>query len=84
MSDDKTRVLMVLFYRNVFERKLTKSEALRQAQIEMADQGIEPYYWSPFVRMSTAESRLLERSRAEREEWLCYSVQRVSNVLAAK
>jgi tetratricopeptide (TPR) repeat protein/CHAT domain-containing protein len=49
VSDEKTRDLMVLFYRNLFEKKLTKSEALRQAQIAIADQGIDPYYWAPFV-----------------------------------
>jgi CHAT domain-containing protein len=39
VSGEKTRDLMILFYRNLFERKLTKSEALRQAQITMADEG---------------------------------------------
>ena len=49
VGDEKTRDLMVLFYRNLFEKTLTKSEALRQAQIAMADQGVAPYYWAPFV-----------------------------------
>lgn len=49
VSDEKTRELMVVFYRNLFERKLTKSEALRAAQGEMLDRGIDPYFWAPFV-----------------------------------
>jgi len=49
VNDEKTRELMVLFYRNLLEKKVTKSEALRQAQLAMADKGIDAYYWAPFV-----------------------------------
>jgi CHAT domain-containing protein/Tfp pilus assembly protein PilF len=49
VSDGKTKELMVSFYRNLFEKGMTKSEALRQAQLEMARQGVDEYYWAPFV-----------------------------------
>jgi CHAT domain-containing protein/tetratricopeptide (TPR) repeat protein len=49
VNDAKTKDLMVAFYRNLFEKKMTKSEALRQAQLEMVHQGVDPYYWAPFV-----------------------------------
>jgi CHAT domain-containing protein/tetratricopeptide (TPR) repeat protein len=49
VSDAKTKDLMVSFYRNIFEKKMTKAEALRQAQLQMIHQGIEPYYWASFV-----------------------------------
>ena len=49
VSDQKTKELMVQFYRNLFQAKMTKSEALRQAQITMANRGIASYYWAPFV-----------------------------------
>jgi CHAT domain-containing protein len=47
--DDTTGDLMAAFYSNVFEKKLSKFEALRQAQIAMAKRGIDAYYWAPFV-----------------------------------
>jgi CHAT domain-containing protein/tetratricopeptide (TPR) repeat protein len=49
VNDAKTKDLMVAFYRNLFEKKMTKSEALRQAQLGMVYQGADPYYWAPFV-----------------------------------
>jgi len=49
VNDAKTRDLMVSFYRNMFEKKMTKSEALRQAQLEMAHKRVDPYYWAAFV-----------------------------------
>ena len=49
VSDAKTKELMVSFYRNLFEKGMTKSEALREAQLEMARQGVDAYYWAPFV-----------------------------------
>ena len=51
VSDGKTKELMVSFYRNLFEKGMTKAEALRQAQLEMARQGVDAYYWAPFVLM---------------------------------
>jgi CHAT domain-containing protein/Tfp pilus assembly protein PilF len=49
VNDVKTKDLMVAFYRNLFEKRMTKSEALRQAQLELVHQGVDPYYWAPFV-----------------------------------
>jgi CHAT domain-containing protein len=49
VNDAKTTELMVSFYKNLFEKKMTKAEALRQAQIDMSDRGVDPYYWAPFV-----------------------------------
>jgi CHAT domain-containing protein/Tfp pilus assembly protein PilF len=49
VNDAKTKDLMVAFYRNLFEKKMTKSEGLRQAQLEMVHQGVDPYYWAAFV-----------------------------------
>jgi CHAT domain-containing protein len=49
VNDDRARDLMVRFYRNIFEGKMGKFDALRRAQIAMADQGIDPYFWAPFV-----------------------------------
>ncbi len=49
VDDGKTRELMIAFYRNLFEKGMTKSEALRQAQLEMAGQGLHMYYWAAFI-----------------------------------
>jgi CHAT domain-containing protein len=35
VDDDATQVLMILFYRNLWEKKLDASEALRQAQMTL-------------------------------------------------
>jgi CHAT domain-containing protein len=49
VNDSKTKELMVSFYRNLFEKGMTKAEALRQAQLAMAKNGVDEYYWAPFV-----------------------------------
>ena len=49
LNDSTTKYLMVAFYHNLFDRKLTKAESLRQAQLDMIHQGLDPYYWAPFV-----------------------------------
>lgn len=59
VDDAGTRALMVEFYRNLWERKLPRGEALRQAQLSMlrgdlhrpgSDVGsLSPYYWAGFV-----------------------------------
>jgi CHAT domain-containing protein/Tfp pilus assembly protein PilF len=49
VGDDSTRELMIAFYSNLFVKRLTKFEALRQAQIALADQGVDAYDWAPFV-----------------------------------
>lgn len=51
VSDIGTKELMVRFYRNMLEKSMSKTEALRQAKLEMLRGGTysSPYYWSPFV-----------------------------------
>lgn len=51
ISDEATVRFMELFYTNLMSGKMTKSEALRQAQMSLAkdDKFAHPYYWSPFV-----------------------------------
>jgi CHAT domain-containing protein len=51
VSDQSTAILMKEFYTNLVEVEMHKSEALRQAQIEMIDdeQFAHPFYWAPFV-----------------------------------
>lgn len=51
ISDEGTVKFMELFYANLMTGSMTKSEAVRRAQIEMSkdDRFAHPYYWSPFV-----------------------------------
>ncbi|MBK7928985.1 MAG: CHAT domain-containing protein [Bryobacterales bacterium] len=49
VDDVKTRELMVAFYGNLFDKGMTKSEALRQAQLAMVREGLDMYYWAAFV-----------------------------------
>lgn len=51
VEDDSTALLMTEFYRNLIQAKLTKAEALRQAQLSLLNnpQYNHPYYWSSFV-----------------------------------
>lgn len=51
VQDDSTALLMSEFYRNLTQARLTKAEALRQAQLSLLNnpQYNHPYYWSPFV-----------------------------------
>jgi CHAT domain-containing protein len=66
VADESTKELMVAFYRNLKDGKVTsKIEALRQAQLELADledllakdkkrskqrtKYSHPYYWGPFI-----------------------------------
>jgi CHAT domain-containing protein len=39
---------MVSFYTNLMRRNMTKGEALRKAQLEMANKGVDPYYFAAF------------------------------------
>ena len=43
VDDVQTKNLMVAFYKNLFEKGMTKSEALRQAQLGMAEAGLDSY-----------------------------------------
>jgi CHAT domain-containing protein len=49
--DTSTADLMVRFYRHLKDGKLSKAEALRQAQLELIRHGkfAHPYFWAPFV-----------------------------------
>lgn len=51
VDDEATAELMKLFYRNLLQKKLTASPALREAQVEMQKQPRwrSPYYWGAFV-----------------------------------
>lgn len=49
VDDAATAKLMSQFYRSVLAKGLTPSAALRQAQLEMWQQGQAPYYWASFT-----------------------------------
>jgi CHAT domain-containing protein len=63
VDDDATRKLMERFYDNLWQKKLSKLEALRQAQLSMLrgelvrgvevertpDNRLPPFYWAAFV-----------------------------------
>ena len=40
-----------LFYKHLIEGKLNKAEALRQAKLEITEEGkwAQPYFWAPFI-----------------------------------
>lgn len=51
VDDDATRFLMTEFYTNLWQKKLPKLEALRQAQLATRKQPkwSDPYYWAAFT-----------------------------------
>lgn len=51
VRDESTALLMAQFYRQLALPKITKSEALRQAQLTLLheSQYSHPFYWAPFV-----------------------------------
>jgi len=51
VSDASTTILMQRFYENLIQKKLSKTDALRQAQISMIMEGqySHPFFWAPFV-----------------------------------
>jgi CHAT domain-containing protein len=51
VDDIGTKELMVKFYKNILEKKMSKEDALRAAKLEMikSEQYSSPYYWSAFV-----------------------------------
>lgn len=53
VSDQSTATLMAEMYRRRQEEKLTKAEALRQAQLSLLSQSrySHPFYWAPFILM---------------------------------
>lgn len=52
VDDEATRDLMVNFYTNL--SKMSKDEALRQAQLEVKKQYPHPYYWAAFLLTGSA------------------------------
>ncbi|NER94018.1 MAG: CHAT domain-containing protein [Symploca sp. SIO1B1] len=57
VPDDPTQELMVEFYTNLYERKLDKAQALRQAMLTMLDGGEnpDPVDWAAFTVIGEAE-----------------------------
>jgi CHAT domain-containing protein len=51
VSDVSTATLMGEFYRNLVKEKLSKTDALRNAQLFMLsdEKFAHPFYWAPFV-----------------------------------
>ncbi len=49
VSDEATMELMILFYEYWLEKKQTKREAFRNAQLELRKKYPESYYWASFV-----------------------------------
>jgi CHAT domain-containing protein len=51
VSDISTATLMGEFYRNLVKEKLSKTDALRKAQLSMLgnEKFAHPFYWAPFV-----------------------------------
>ncbi|EDX83827.1 tetratricopeptide repeat domain protein [Synechococcus sp. PCC 7335] len=51
VDDIGTSELMALYYENLIEKKQGRSEALRNAQLELLNTGTyqHPYYWSSFI-----------------------------------
>ncbi|MGB3786574.1 MAG: tetratricopeptide repeat protein [Phormidesmis sp.] len=51
VDDTGTSELMQLYYKNLVEKKQGRSEALRNAQLELLNTGTyqHPYYWSSFI-----------------------------------
>ncbi|MBW4618528.1 MAG: tetratricopeptide repeat protein [Cyanosarcina radialis HA8281-LM2] len=49
VDDAATAKLMKRFYQGLLSQGLTPAAALRQAQLEMHQQGLAPYYWAAFT-----------------------------------
>jgi len=51
VDDTATKELMVIFYKNLLEKNMDKTEALRQAKLEMIKNKTyaSPLFWSAFV-----------------------------------
>ena len=51
VSDDATSDLMREFYAKLTQSKISKAEALRQAQLHLLANSLyaHPYFWSPFI-----------------------------------
>jgi CHAT domain-containing protein len=53
VADQSTAMLMAEMYRRRQDQKLTKAEALRQAQLSLQSQSkySHPFFWAPFILM---------------------------------
>lgn len=49
VADRTTSDLMIAFYRHLIDGGLGRSEALRQAQLELVNEGHPPYDWAAFI-----------------------------------
>lgn len=49
VNDESAADLMIRFYRNLKTGRMSKSEALRQAQLETIRDNGFPFFWAPFV-----------------------------------
>lgn len=51
IDDNAAKILMIAFYRNIIEKNMDKTEALRQAKLELLNnnQYASPLYWSSFI-----------------------------------
>jgi CHAT domain-containing protein len=51
VDDNATKELMVKFYKNMLEKNMDKTEALRQAKLELLKNKryTSPLFWSAFV-----------------------------------
>ena len=49
VPDKQTSLLMITFYKNWLEEKITIPEAFRAAQKELREAGLDPYQWAGFV-----------------------------------
>jgi CHAT domain-containing protein len=49
IPDLQTKMLMVMFYRFLIEQKLSRSRALRQAQLELKREFPHPLFWGAFI-----------------------------------
>lgn len=58
VDDYATSLLMKSFYQQMFKKRLSPTAALRQAQIEMMNQGrwSEPFYWAAFMLYGEASN----------------------------
>ena len=57
VPDEATAELMTEFYTNLYDRKLDKAQALRQAMLTMLDEGEnpDPQDWAAFTIIGEAE-----------------------------
>jgi CHAT domain-containing protein len=49
VNDESAADLMIKFYRNLKTTRMSKAEALRQAQLETINDNGFPFFWAPFV-----------------------------------